>query len=413
LKKILFISSFPPSDYGARPKVFMNYMKTLALNHNCEISLIIIGANNYKKHHFIKNYYFIKKPSFITQLLNILYNALILRNLPIQSCLYWSKINKIKIDDLINQLNPDVVFCEMIRTALYGKNLKSKTVLDMADLLSRRYYQQMNEKDKITHVAGQYEKSLNKFVNKVINYPAIQNKILEQEYKLLKRFEYSMPSLFNAVTLVSLKEVQMLKDASLKENIYWLPNGVDISIIPKTRKLLVNNKTITFIGILDNPHNEHGVLHFLDNIYPHILNKMPNVKIQILGRNPTAIILDKTDKMNNILVPGYVEDLDEYIQKSNLTIIPLKVGSGVKTKIFESLKYGIPVVSTSLGAEGIIPILKKFIFIKDNVSDFAETCVRILNNDVEIKEIQNSTPQIINSYYSWNNIGARLYNIIN
>ena len=385
----------------------------LALNHNYEISLIVIGNNNYKKHSFIANYHYVPMPSLVTQIFSIIKYALVLKKLPIQTCLYWSKQNKNRIDDIVENLNPDVICCEMIRTAIFGKNLKYKTFLDLADLLSRRYYQQLFEKGKISKIAGQYEKSFSGFLKKIINYPVIQKFILKIETELLRKYESSTPLFFDSVSLVSLKEVKMLKKSSKKNNIYWLPNGVDKIVKSDIDNYHINNfKIITFIGILDNPHNEHGIIYFLDEIFPNIKKRVPDVILQILGRNPTNLLLSKTKKMNDVFVPGFVENIEKYIQKSSVTIIPLRIGSGVKTKIFESLKYGIPVVSTTLGAEGVIPELKNYIFIKDNINDFSNCCIQLLNNEIDTRKIHNKAPRIIDSYYSWEKIGNRLENII-
>ena len=411
IKNLVFISTVIPSDYGARSKVVFNYLKSLSNTYKYKITLILISndTKGFKKPPFIETLYLVRQPNKISQFALILFNSLIIKKAPMQTYFYWSPLLNKKIKKLITTIDPDIVVCELIRTALYGINLNIPKILDMADLLSRRYGQQLNNISNHSNIAGQYEKSFPKYIRKIINMNKIKYFILNTEFQLTRNFEKNIVKYFNKTTLVSINEVEMLKSDSKKENIYWLPNGVDID--EKHQKLdNYNSKNISFIGVLDNPHNEDGVLYFIDKIFPLIVKEIPDAVFQVIGRNPTNSILSR--EKNNIVITGFVENIDYWIKKSSITVIPLLIGSGVKTKIFESLKFGIPVVSTSLGAEGIVQELKKFIIVKDDVNEFAESCIQLLNNSVDIKELQDKSNNIITNYYSWEKVGLRFHSII-
>ena len=411
IKNLVFISTVIPSDYGARSKVVFNYLKSLSNTYKYKITLILISndTKGFKKPPFIETLYLVRQPNKISQFALILFNSLIIKKAPMQTYFYWSPLLNKKIKKLITTIDPDIVVCELIRTALYGVNLNIPKILDMADLLSRRYGQQLNNISNHSNIAGQYEKSFPKYIRKIINMNKIKYFILNTEFQLTRNFEKNIVKYFNKTTLVSINEVEMLKSDSKKENIYWLPNGVDID--EKHQKLdNYNSKNISFIGVLDNPHNEDGVLYFIDKIFPLIVKEIPDAVFQVIGRNPTNSILSR--EKNNIVITGFVENIDYWIKKSSITVIPLLIGSGVKTKIFESLKFGIPVVSTSLGAEGIVQELKKFIIVKDDVNEFAESCIQLLNNSVDIKELQDKSNNIITNYYSWEKVGLRFHSII-
>jgi len=411
IKNLVFISTVIPSDYGARSKVVYNYLKSLSNSYKYKITLILISndTKGFTKPPFIETLYLFRQPNKISQFALILFNSLIIKKAPMQTYFYWSPLLNKKIKKLITTIDPDIVVCELIRTALYGVNLNIPKILDMADLLSRRYGQQLNNISNHSNIAGQYEKSFPKYIRKIINMNKIKYFILNTEFQLTRNFEKNIVKYFNKTTLVSINEVEMLKSDSKKENIYWLPNGVDID--EKHQKLdNYNSKNISFIGVLDNPHNEDGVLYFIDKIFPLIVKEIPDAVFQVIGRNPTNSILSR--EKNNIVITGFVENIDYWIKKSSITVIPLLIGSGVKTKIFESLKFGIPVVSTSLGAEGIVQELKKFIIVKDDVNEFAESCIQLLNNSVDIKELQDKSNNIITNYYSWEKVGLRFHSII-
>ena len=411
-KKLVVISTIIPSDYGARPKVVLNYLKILSEKYDYNISLIIINNHIqcFDTPFFLDGVYFFNQPHKLIQITQILINSLILRKSPMQSYLFWSPFLNKKIKNLVTKLNPDIVFCELIRTALFGININFPNILDMADLLSRRYGQQLKNISDYSNITGQYEKTYPKFIRKIINSAKIKYFILNMEYQLTRDFENNVVKYFNLTTLVSTHEVKMLIKTSNNNKIQWLPNGIDIKneFFPSDK---INNKIISFIGILDNPHNEFGVLYFIDEIFPLVLEKVPDAIFQVIGRNPSNKIISR--KQKNIIITGYVENLNDYIDKSTITVVPLKIGSGVKTKIFDSIKFGVPVVATSLGAEGVINELSEYIYVHDDANEFAQECARLLLDNVYLKkDIRAKGFEIIKNNYSWESIGAKLQMLI-
>jgi len=126
--------------------------------------------------------------------------------------------------------------------------------------------------------------------------------------------------------------------------------------------------------------NEEGIKWFLENVWPKVINEVPNIKLYLAGREMPGWL--KNLKQNNIVVIGEVPDAYTFIQSKTISIAPLFSGSGIRIKIIESMALGKAVVSTTIGAEGINYTNHKNIMIADDASSYV-TAIKKLYNDVE------------------------------
>lgn len=388
----------------------VNYLKELSISHNYKIILVIISNElSIPNFDWLYRIVIMRQPSKLSQIYCIICNSIIKRKVPFQSCFYWSRILDNKVNRIIEDEKPVLTIFELIRTILYSKNIKTPKLLDLADLLSRRYLQQFIGNNQLLSVAGQYEKHHSKFIRSIFNYPSIKNYILKQEFLLMRKCERETTNLFDLVSLVSLKEIRIITKYTSKNNYVWIPNGVDIPLNCSARSINTCNKLISFVGVLDNPHNEQAVLYFIKDIFPYIIRIIPDIQFHIIGRNPTCNITKVAKKFkNHIHVFGDVINVEELLKDSMVTVVPLLIGSGVKTKIFESLKLGVPVVSTSIGAEGLVDEAYKCILVRDNPKSFADACISLIDDANYNLSIGNLGISIVDKYYSWKYVGEML-----
>lgn len=115
-----------------------------------------------------------------------------------------------------------------------------------------------------------------------------------------------------------------------------------------------NRKDIMFVGGFTHKPNVDAVLWFVKDILPMILDKLPDLKFYVIGSNPPESILNLAS--DNVIVKGFVsdEELEEQYRNCRISVVPLRYGAGIKGKVVEAMRYGMPVVTTSVGAEGII-----------------------------------------------------------
>ena len=115
----------------------------------------------------------------------------------------------------------------------------------------------------------------------------------------------------------------------------------------------------------------------------------------------------------NLFFTGRVVDVKPFYNQASLSIVPLKTGSGTRLKILESMSYGVPVVSTSQGAEGIEYTDSFDIIIGDEEKAFAESVIKLIKNKERRLSIQKNARKLVRSKYDWNIIGTELVKVIN
>jgi GT2 family glycosyltransferase len=141
------------------------------------------------------------------------------------------------------------------------------------------------------------------------------------------------------------------------------------------RRSFDERQDIMYLGGYQHPPNVDGVLYFIEEIFPKVKDKIPNLKFYVVGSNPPPELIAKGTE--DILVTGYVKDLSEYVDRCRLSVAPLRYGAGIRGKIATSLSYGLPCVSSSLGVEGMRLTDGHDALIADEPSEFGDAIIRL------------------------------------
>lgn len=126
-------------------------------------------------------------------------------------------------------------------------------------------------------------------------------------------------------------------------------------------------------------HNVDGAMWFINNVLPIIRNSIPDVNLYLLGKHLPDVF--QSFKNEGVVPVGYVDDIEEYYKRCMIFISPLFVGSGIRVKILEAMSYGLPVIATEIGAEGINVGKSDGLFISDNASEQANIIIELLKKD--------------------------------
>lgn len=168
---------------------------------------------------------------------------------------------------------------------------------------------------------------------------------------------------------------------------------------PKLEYNPTTRKNIMFVGGFNHPPNVDGTLWFLDKVYPIILNVFSDLHFYIIGSNPPEEIKCKSTK--NVTVTGYIseDELKCYYQACRIVVAPLRYGSGIKGKIIEAFYHGVPVITTSVGAEGLQE-KEKIMLIADEVEAFADLVIQSYNNPEILKTLAEDAYAFLKTSYS-------------
>jgi len=180
------------------------------------------------------------------------------------------------------------------------------------------------------------------------------------------------------------------------------------------KNLVINqkrNQRILFFGSLFYYPNLDGLKWFCGKVWPIIISRLPDSKLDIIGHVIELGKIDNVLKLGNIKYHGFVEDIDYFIKSNAFLIVPLRIASGTRIKILESWAKGLPVVSTSLGAEGLDATNHQTILIGDTPEEFAEACLRLLNDQHLGIQLARNAYQTNKVKFNWDTIFQKIYNV--
>jgi glycosyltransferase involved in cell wall biosynthesis len=142
---------------------------------------------------------------------------------------------------------------------------------------------------------------------------------------------------------------------------------------------------------------------FAQEILPLIRIRRPGVTVAFAGRNPAPDVIALASSVPGFVVTGTVPDIRPWLHGARLSIVPLRIGGGTRLKIYEAMAAGCPVVSTTVGAEGLDCTNGENIILADTAEDFAAACVKILDNPDERSRIGKAAREFVIGGYSWAN----------
>lgn len=210
--------------------------------------------------------------------------------------------------------------------------------------------------------------------------PGPRKWLLGRDWRLLKRYEGQMCRAFDAVLAVSEQDKVALEEAAVRRlDITVIPIAVDTDEVTVIEREAAPNH-ILHIGTMYWPPNIDAVNWFVRQVYPLIRQKRPVVRFDVVGARPPAELLTLNGTGLGVNVTGYVEDPAPYQQRAAIMVVPLRAGGGMRVKILNALAEGIPIVSTTLGCEGISVTDGKDILIADEPGDFAGAVLRLLSD---------------------------------
>ena len=202
-----------------------------------------------------------------------------------------------------------------------------------------------------------------------------KDKGLARIARRVEREELSLAARADATLVVSAVEKTLLERA--------VP-GADVRVVSNihrtygSAKPFEDRRNILFVGGFAHPPNKDAVLFFCREVLPTVLSRRPEMQLFVVGSDPPADVAALAGAKVHIL--GYVPDITPYLTDCRLSIAPLRFGAGVKGKINQSLAHGLPVVATSLAAEGMCLTDGDSVLIADQPQAFAEAVLRLYGN---------------------------------
>jgi sugar transferase (PEP-CTERM/EpsH1 system associated) len=313
----------------------------------------------------------------------------VLAGIPFDFEFLHSEVLADRIRHLAASLDFDIVQIEQTRMALYLEALptdtNSKHILVFHNIAARQY-------DRISHIALTPTKRMRAWLHG----------------RMLRRWEPRYAERFDRCITVSEVDRRLLLSANPHLQVDVVPNGVDTQIY---QPLLLEGvqPALLLIGNMSYAPCADGALWFCSQILPLIRRELSEVKVWVVGISPPPEVVRLSG--DGVHVTGRVEDVVPYYRRSTVSVVPLRAGGGTRLKILEAMALGRPVVSTSIGCEGLDVVDGQHLLIADHPKQFAEKTVRLLTDRALYQRIVAEARQLAVARYDWGVIAEQLLDV--
>jgi glycosyltransferase involved in cell wall biosynthesis len=302
---------------------------------------------------------------------------------------YESHAMRSEIGKRVGRNEFDVLVCDFLAPAVnVPRQLNCPTVLfehNVEAMIWKRHYEVQKNPLKRSFLLGQWEK--------------------------MKRFEGEMCRLFDTVIAVSVEDrLQLQRDYSAQQ-VFDVPTGVDTAYFSPSGSEKVNPHNLVFTGSMDWLPNEDAIRYFTEEILPLIRKSVPDTSLTVVGRNPYPALVELSKRDSSIVVTGRVDDVRPYIERAAVYIVPLRIGGGTRLKIYEALSMEKPMVSTTIGAEGLPLRNGVELVIADNPEAFAAASVQLLNDPIAARRMGQHAAEKVRSSFGWDGVSQRFAEI--
>ncbi|HEY8402570.1 MAG TPA: glycosyltransferase family 4 protein [Cytophagaceae bacterium] len=221
---------------------------------------------------------------------------------------------------------------------------------------------------------------------------------LKDLYKKIKLFELKHLRKFDGIIAITENDEEFYRKAGFRHKLVTINAGVDLDLYqPSTTTPMKGS--ICFLGSLEWKPNLQGLMWFLEKVWPHLLEKKPELQFHVAGKNPPPFL-------NNLKIPGVtfhgmVPSAIDFVNKYQIVVVPLLSGGGMRLKIVEAMALGKCIVSTSIGAEGIDVQNGHNIILVNTPEDFISQILYLLENEQVLDKISQNACNHARIKYNW------------
>jgi glycosyltransferase involved in cell wall biosynthesis len=227
----------------------------------------------------------------------------------------------------------------------------------------------------------------------------VKRALFEVEWRKLRAQEAAACRDADLTIAVSEDDRQRLEAIAPGIRAASIPTGVDTTYFSPDGHQEVPSRLV-FSGSMDWHPNEDAVLHFVDTILPRIRAEVPDVSFTVVGRNPTERVRELA-KQPGVFITGTLDDVRPSIGEGSVYVVPLRAGGGTRLKIFEALAMAKPVVSTTVGAEGLDLEPGRHFVAADDPDAFAREVVALLRDPARRQALSQAGRDLVERCYAW------------
>lgn len=311
-------------------------------------------------------------------------------NLPYNISKYYSDEMKQQVEKILKTGHFDIIHIDHLHMAHYGIYGRKLTGLPIV----------LREHNIESSILERYrDHTSNPFLKGYLNI----------QVKRIQNYETRMASLFNCCAVITPDDERKLKAMQPDAKTSVVPGGVESRYFLDEEAHMPVANSLVFFGGFDWLPNQDALRWFLRTVMPKLSKSFPKSVLTIVGKNVPGDLLSYASEQ--VVFKGFVEDLKSEIQKSSVVVVPIRIGGGIRLKILESFAMKVPVVSTSVGCEGIECLHGRDILIADTPEDFVLQIKKLFDDQGYQRSIADNAYALAKEKYSWEVVAEQLEKI--
>ena len=298
---------------------------------------------------------------------------------------YWdSKRARRACKAFIAQVDPDVIYNQMVRTMPLVARVDCPKVMDFQDALS------LNTERRMEQSKG------------------LWRHILHFEFKMLRSAEYKAMRIFDRLTIISEADRDAIPH-SMSDSIRVVPNGVDLDYF--SRATTEGNVDLVFCGNMQYEPNIDAAEYLVKEVMPLVWEHRPETTLTLAGATPKKSVLAlASDRVN---VTGTVDDIRPYYAAAKVFVAPMRIGSGLQNKLLEAMAMGTPCVTTPLAGDTLGAIDGRQLLLGSTAQELADSILHLLADRTRRVLMADEAHRFVQHNYTWDKIGDQLETILN
>jgi len=281
----------------------------------------------------------------------------------------------------------DIVVCDFLQPSVnVPENLPCAAVLfqhNVEAMIWKRHYEVQTNPAKKAYLYGQWRKS--------------------------RAYEQAACRRFDTVIAVSREDREKMQREYNLKAVADVPTGVDTNYFHPTAKDETAGRdphNLVFTGSMDWLPNEDAIQYFTKQIMPLVKERVPDATLTVVGRNPYPSLVELGQRDASVIVTGRVEDVRPYMERAAAYIVPIRIGGGTRLKIYEAMAMEKPIISTTVGAEGLPVSDGVDLLLADTPAAFAGAIVRVLRDEAFARQLGARAAGIVREQFGWNKVAA-------
>lgn len=222
-----------------------------------------------------------------------------------------------------------------------------------------------------------------------------------EQWRRARRAEGAACRRFDAVVAVSVEDAELLRQEYGLTRVAAVPTGVDTQYFRPSLRVQPEPRHLVFTGSMDWLPNVDAMTFFIREVLPLVRRRVPDVRLTIVGRDPDPRLSALVREQPRVSLTGGVPDVRPYVERAAAFVMPIRVGSGTRIKAYEAMAMEKPVISTSVGCEGLPVEGGQHLLIADAPADLADAVVRVLTDATLAHRLGRAAAALVRSQFGW------------